>query len=137
MNSISDISPLVANTGLGSGDTVDLRRNPLSSASINTHIPALQRRGVTVEFDSSGGSGSGGGGDSGGACTAGLVVNPGGSCTYKGFTFSVSSSGTGSIAFFSAGNSIDARGSTINGVRWNFYASRNSDSNSWTIHTAE
>ena len=135
-NSISDISPLVANTGLGSGDTVDLKSNPLSSTSINTHIPALQRRGVTVEFDSSSGSGSGGG-DSGGACTAGLVVNPGGSCTYKGFTFSVSSSGTGSISFFSAGNSIDARGSTINGVRWNFYASRNSSSNSWTIHTAE
>ncbi len=57
-NSISDISPLVANTGLGSGDTVNLKSNPLSSTSINTHIPALQRRGVTVEFDS--GSGSGG-----------------------------------------------------------------------------
>ena len=56
-NSISDISPLVANTGLGSGDTVDLKSNPLSSTSINTHIPALQRRGVTVEFDSSSGSG--------------------------------------------------------------------------------
>ena len=52
-NSISDISPLVANTGLGSGDTVDLRSNPLSSTSIYTHIPALQRRGVTVVFDSS------------------------------------------------------------------------------------
>ena len=60
-NSISDISPLVANTGLGSGNTVNLRRNPLSSTSINTHIPALQRRGVTVGFDSSSGSGGGGG----------------------------------------------------------------------------
>ena len=81
---------------------------------------------------SGGGSGSGGG-----ACRAGLVVNPGESCTYLGHTFSVSASGRGSIAFFSAGNSIDARGSTINGVRWNFYASKNSGSNSWTIHTAE
>ena len=27
-NSILDISPLVANTGLGSGDTVDVQRNP-------------------------------------------------------------------------------------------------------------
>ena len=60
-NSISDISPLVANTGLGSGDSVYLRSNPLSSTSINTHIPALQRRGVTVGFDSSSGSGGGGG----------------------------------------------------------------------------
>ena len=49
-NSISDISPLVANTGLGSGDVVNVSENPLNSASINTHIPALQTRGVTVEF---------------------------------------------------------------------------------------
>ena len=262
-NSISDISPLVANTGLGSGNTVNLRRNPLSSTSINTHIPALQRRGVIVGFGSSSGSGggggsspdlivespsvsdntlttgqsftlsatvrnqgmgssaettlryyrssnatistsdtevgtdsvsglsasgtsaesislnapssagtyyygacvesvtgesdtnnncsdavsvtvssssSGGGGGSLGACRAGLVVNPGESCTYKDdYTFSVSSSGTGNIIggglFMSAGNSINERG-TINGVRWNFVASKNSGSNSWTIHTA-
>ena len=50
-NSISDISPLVANTGLGEGDTVELRENPLSNASIQTHIPALESEGVTVEFD--------------------------------------------------------------------------------------
>ena len=85
--------------------------------------------GVRVTVSSSGGGG--------GACTAGLVVNPGESCTYKGNTFSVSTSGRGSIAFFSAGSSIDARGSTINGVSWNFYASKNSGSNSWTIHDAD
>ena len=50
-NSISDISPLVANTGLGSGDTVDVQRNPLSYASIHTHIPTLQSRGVEGRFD--------------------------------------------------------------------------------------
>ena len=50
-NSISDISPLVANTGLGSGDVVDVGENPLNFASINTHIPALQRRGVEVRAD--------------------------------------------------------------------------------------
>ena len=50
-NSITDLSPLVANTGLGSGDEVDVRGNPLSYLSIHTHIPALQSRGVTVEFD--------------------------------------------------------------------------------------
>ena len=49
-NSITDLAPLVANTGLGSGDDVDVRNNPLSDASINTHIPALQNRGVTVQF---------------------------------------------------------------------------------------
>ena len=50
-NYISDISPLVANTGLGGGDQVLLNDNPLSSASIKTYVPALQSRGVTVEFD--------------------------------------------------------------------------------------
>ena len=50
-NNISDLSPLVANTGLGSGDTVNVKGNPLSYQSIHTHIPILQSRGVTVEFD--------------------------------------------------------------------------------------
>ena len=50
-NSISDISPLVANTGLANGDTVDVRANPLNYLSLHTHIPTLQSRGVTVEFD--------------------------------------------------------------------------------------
>ena len=52
-NSISNISPLVANTGLGSGDEVDVRNNPLSATSVNTHIPALQSRGVNVIFSAS------------------------------------------------------------------------------------
>ena len=51
INSISDISPLVENTGLGSGDTVAVSANPLNSVSINTHIPALQSRGVEVRAD--------------------------------------------------------------------------------------
>ena len=52
-NNITDLSPLVANAGLGSGDTVDVRGNPLSYQSIHTHIPALQSKGVTIEFDKS------------------------------------------------------------------------------------
>ena len=52
-NSIVDISPLVANTGLGSEDRVYLWNNPLSATSLNTHIPNLQARGVTVEFGAS------------------------------------------------------------------------------------
>ncbi len=94
--------------------------------------------GVRVTVSSSGGGGGSGGGGAGpqGACRAGLIVDPGGSCTYKGYTFRVSSSGRGQIAFFSAGTGIDARGSTINGVRWNFHATKNSGSSSWTIHVA-
>ena len=50
-NGISDFSPLVANPGLGDGDLVDVRGNPLSVESLNTHVPALQSRGVDVQFD--------------------------------------------------------------------------------------
>ena len=49
-NSISDISPLVSNTGLGTGDWINLEANPLSYASIYTHIPALKARGANVGF---------------------------------------------------------------------------------------
>ena len=50
-STIVDISPLVSNTGLGRGDSVSVRENPLSAVSINTHIPTLQGRGVDVRFD--------------------------------------------------------------------------------------
>ena len=50
-NSISDLSSLVANTRLAGGTRVDVRGNPLNAESINSHIPALQRRDVTVVFD--------------------------------------------------------------------------------------
>ena len=48
-NQVSDIAPLVANTGVDIGDHVRLQGNPLNEAAINTHIPALQAKGVTVE----------------------------------------------------------------------------------------
>ena len=47
-NSISDLTPLVLNSGLGAGDEIDVRYNPLSDISINTHVPTLRSRGVTV-----------------------------------------------------------------------------------------
>ena len=50
-NNISDLSPLVANTGLGEGDTVYVRGNPLSYSSIHTHIPILQEKGIEIYFD--------------------------------------------------------------------------------------
>ena len=49
-NNISDISPLVANSGLSEGDTVDLRDNPLSTASVDIYIPQLEQRGVNIEY---------------------------------------------------------------------------------------
>jgi internalin A len=47
-NQISDIEPLVNNPGLSQGDSVYLGANPLSETSINTYIPQLEARGVTV-----------------------------------------------------------------------------------------
>ena len=48
-NLISDLSPLVANTGLGDGDWIRVFENPLSGTSINTHISTLRGRGITVQ----------------------------------------------------------------------------------------
>lgn len=39
--------------GLGRGDEVDVRDNPLSDLSLNTHIPALLGRGVGMSFGAS------------------------------------------------------------------------------------
>ena len=51
-NRISDLASLVANRGLGRGDLVNLRDNPLRrSSSLDTHIPMLLDRGVDVWFD--------------------------------------------------------------------------------------
>ena len=50
-NQISDITPLVNNPGLGQGDDVHLRGNPLNCHSINTLIPALIAEGVSVDWD--------------------------------------------------------------------------------------
>ena len=50
-NAISDISVLAINPGLGDDDIVGLRRNTLNYPSINTSIPALQARGVSVRVD--------------------------------------------------------------------------------------
>ena len=47
-NNISDVSPLI---GLNSTVEVYMARNPLSYASIHTHIPALQAKGIQITFD--------------------------------------------------------------------------------------
>ena len=47
-NQIRHIKPLVQNTGIDSGDTVRLLRNPLTYGAIGKDIPALEGRGVTV-----------------------------------------------------------------------------------------
>jgi Leucine-rich repeat (LRR) protein len=49
-NKISNIFPLVANAGLSEGDEVYLIDNPLNADSVNTYIPQLEARGVTVWY---------------------------------------------------------------------------------------
>ncbi len=50
-NQINGIKPLLDNEGLGEGDRIDLRSNPLNTDSLNTYIPQLQERGVVVLYD--------------------------------------------------------------------------------------
>lgn len=49
-NYISNISPLVQNSGMGAGDHVGVDFNPLSEESIHIYIPELQSRGVYVAW---------------------------------------------------------------------------------------
>ena len=49
-NEIEDISALVENAGLGNGDQVDIRGNPLDQTSLDVHIPTLEERGVIVNY---------------------------------------------------------------------------------------
>ncbi len=50
LNQITDIQALVDNTGLSSGDHVDLSGNPLSQQAIDVEVPILQSRGVVVTW---------------------------------------------------------------------------------------
>ena len=47
-NRIADLAALAGHTGLGEGDMVGLRRNPLSATAIEVHLPELRGRGVAV-----------------------------------------------------------------------------------------
>ena len=69
-----------------------------------------------------------------GTCSVDLIVRPGESCTYPGTSteFSVDSDGRGHFLLISAGNSIEVRNSTINGVTYTFVASKQSDGN-WLV----
>ena len=58
-NNISNIAPLVKLNLTGTEwdrTGLDIRGNPLSDASINTHIPAMQAKGIVVAFDGSDGA---------------------------------------------------------------------------------
>ncbi len=50
-NQIRKISHLVSNAGMGEGDEVDLKGNPLSDEAYSVHIPALIEKGVNVLFN--------------------------------------------------------------------------------------
>ncbi len=50
-NQVQDIGALVANSGLGTGDYIDLRDNPLGFEAACLDIPELESRGVAVDHD--------------------------------------------------------------------------------------
>jgi len=49
-NQVDDISPLMLHSGLIHRIQIDIRYNPLNTASLNNYIPQLQKRMVTIEF---------------------------------------------------------------------------------------
>ncbi|MBT5714793.1 hypothetical protein HOI71_27345, partial [Candidatus Poribacteria bacterium] len=49
-NFIADLQPLVENPGIGPGDELFIRGNPLSEEALAVQIPELVRRGVKVTF---------------------------------------------------------------------------------------
>ena len=67
-------------------------------------------------------------------CEAGDILAPGESCTYPGTDaeFSVLDNGSGRFLFFSSGNSITLRNTTINGVSYTLVANKLA-SGSWEI----
>jgi PKD repeat protein len=50
-NAVSDLAPLLANPAFGSGAMLWLRGNPLGQQALCVQIPALEARGVQVDFD--------------------------------------------------------------------------------------
>ena len=73
----------------------------------------------------------------GDVCKVGDTLSPGESCTYPGtnIEFSVLNNGSGRFLFFTAGTGINARNVTIDGVRYNFAASKQADG-TWLIEAA-
>ncbi len=49
-NQIVDLSPLVDNPGVGVGDALDIRFNPLDSQTLDDHIPDLLEREVRMQW---------------------------------------------------------------------------------------
>jgi hypothetical protein len=49
-NRISSIVPIIANSGIGPNDYVDVRLNPLDVDALCVHIPELESRGATVDW---------------------------------------------------------------------------------------
>lgn len=50
-NQIHDILPLVNNPGLGRGDVIFVKSNPLNEVSMKNHIHGLRARGVHLSLD--------------------------------------------------------------------------------------
>ncbi len=70
----------------------------------------------------------------GGDCSVGLVVSAGESCVYPGTAveFSVDAAGSGHFLFVTAGSAISLQDTTVNGVRYDFAASKQADG-TWLI----
>ena len=127
----SDWTDLVADTsststnyphsGLAAGSTQHYRVSAINSAGTG---PASNVDDATTDAAPSQES----------TCRANLTVGPGERCTYPGTSddFWVGSDGKGQFLSITAGNKIEIRDSTINGVVYTFVARKQSDGN-WLV----
>jgi Leucine-rich repeat (LRR) protein len=49
-NQITDLKPLIDNTGIGVRDVIYLKGNPLNEVSLNSYVPALEKRTARVSL---------------------------------------------------------------------------------------
>ncbi len=50
-NALTDLAALASNTGIATGDTVDVTSNPLGPTAVFTQVPTIQGRGATVYYN--------------------------------------------------------------------------------------
>ena len=114
-----------SHTGLTAGSTRYYRVSAINS--VGTGLASSAASATTAEEAVSDGT-----------CSVGLVVEPGGSCTYPGTSteFSVDADGTGRFLFTSSGTRLVLRDTTINGVSYTFVASKQQDG-SWRVEEVD
>ena len=127
LDQFNDVSPIDIATEEGYTEILQIllagAESPGGSQGIDSGVPDAPSDTSTTSTTSTGGD-----------CQVNLVVSPGESCVYPGTSaeFSVDAAGSGHFLFFTSGTSISLQDATVNGVRYDFAASKQADG-TWLI----